>query len=233
MTDLTHILAELDDRRSFLTGLRETAFFDVEPESTLANDDDALAPLQPSVVARSTFIAATEQLAQVSAVSTRFALLRSALEGAAVTIWLLEPDDPAERASRLLSEVWGDLRDSDRLAISLGGVLPSLRRQEHDWEHAHAAVFADADPAAKQLPVALAKKVDLAASVVADFTEVPNAAAAIRSSYTAFGAIARGRAAAFELEADTDAMSAGSLSLVLDVLETAASLYHVRAVGSA
>ncbi|WP_411698736.1 hypothetical protein [Conyzicola sp.] len=230
--DLTPVYAELADRRAFLAGLSETTFFDVEPGSVLASDDAALAPLSLSEVARGTFIAATEQLVDVSSVAARFALLRSSLESAAIAIWLLEADDPTERATRLLSEVWGDIRDSDRLATSLGGALDSLPHQERDWKAAHRGVFAEADPVARQMPVAIAKKIDVAAVVVADFTEVPNAAAAIRGSWTAFGAIARGRSGSFDPDAGADAMSAGSISLVLDVLETAASLYHVRAVGT-
>jgi len=143
---------------------------------------------------------------------------------------LLESDDPAVRATRLLSEVWGDIRDSDRLATALNGALESLAAQERDWKTAHTAVFGDADTAARQMPTSMATKVDVAAGVVADFTRVPNAGAVIRSSWQAFGALARGRDAAFDLDDGASAMTAGSLSLVLDVLETAASLYHVRAV---
>ncbi|GAB3606523.1 hypothetical protein GCM10027413_19320 [Conyzicola nivalis] len=233
MTDLTPVYAELADRRAFLAGLRETTFFEVAPTSVLASDDAALAPLRLSELARHTFVAATEQLVDVTSVATRFALLRSSLESAAIAIWLLEADDPTERRTRLLSEVWGDIRDSDRLATSLGGVLESLPRQERDWKTVHAAVFGDANPVTRQLPVGLGRKIEVAATVVAEFTEVPNAAVAIRSSWTAFGAIARGRSGSFDLDANADAMTAGSLSLVLDVLETAASLYHVRAVGTA
>ena len=147
-----------------------------------------------------------------------------------MTIWLLESDDPAVRATRLLSEVWGDIRDSDRLATALGGALDSLARQERDWTAAHTAVFGDADPSARQMPTATTKKIDVAATVVADFTRVPNAAAVIRASWQGFGALARGHESAFDIADDPNAMIAGSLSLVLDVLETAASLYHVRAV---
>ena len=237
MLDPARIQAELDDRTAFLAGLRSTTFFDVAPASTLASDDDALAPLAVSAVARATFLAATDGLRAAASASAagssaaNFALLRAVLEAASVTVWLLESDDPAVRATRLLSEVWGDIRDSDRLATALNGALESLAAQERGWKTAHTAVFGDADTAARQMPTSMATKVDVAAGVVADFTRVPNAGAVIRSSWQAFGALARGRDAAFDLHDGASAMTAGSLSLVLDVLETAASLYHVRAVG--
>lgn len=224
--DFSAVDAELGDRTAFLAGLGETTFFDVETASTLAADDAALAPLALSAIARATFVSATEHLSAAPS----FALLGSALESAAVTIWLLESDDPAVRATRLLSEVWGDIRDSDRLAVSLGGALESLTEQERGWKAAHEAVFGEAEFTARQLPVSMASKIDVAATVVADFTMVPGAAAAIRASWHAFGSLARGRAQAFDLADGTRAMIAGSRSLVLDVLETAASLYHVRAV---
>jgi len=236
MTDFASINAELTDRTDFLVGLRDTTFFTVEPGSVLSTDDGAVAPLALSATASATFIAATDSLRDAAnggatgAVST-FALLRASLESAAVTIWLLESDDPAVRATRLLSEVWGDIRDSDRLATALGSSAESLADQERDWASAHESVFGDSDGSARQMPTSMAAKLDAAASVVADFTEVPGAGAVIRSSWSAFGSLARGRADAFSLTDDAAAMVAGSRSLVLDVLETAASLYHVRAVG--
>ena len=222
--------AELDDRTAFLVGLRHTTFFDLDPSSTLAADDAALAPLSPADLARNTLLAATENLAGASASAPAFALLRSALESAAVMIWLLESDDPAVRATRFLSESWGDIRDSDRLATALNGSHDSVTALERDWKAAHARAFGSDDPTARQLPVALASKVDAAAAVVADFTMVPNAAAIIRGSWQAFGAIARGHGRVFDLADDDAAMIVGSRSLVLDVVETAASLFHVRAV---
>jgi len=233
MTDFTSIDAELADRAGFLVGLRDTTFFDVEPASTLATDDAALAPLALSAIATTTLIAATDSLVHTGGTAPTFALLRASLEAAAVTIWLLESDDPAVRATRLLSEVWGDIRDSDRLATALNGALASLSDQERDWEAAHTSVFGDSDVTARQLPTAMSAKIDVAATVVADFTAVPGAAAVIRASWQAFGSLARGRSDAFDLSDDALAMTAGSRSLVLDVLETAASLYHVRAVGPA
>ena len=233
MPDFAAVDAELDDRTAFLAGLRDTAFFEVEPLSTFALDDAVLAPLALSATARSTFVAATASLPRASAgTAPTFALLRNALEGAAVTIWLLESDDPAVRAARLLSEVWGDIRDSDRLATALNGALDSLPDQERGWKSAYAAIFGDDDPAPRQMPTAMASKVDTAAAVVADFTQVAGVAAVVRSSWQAFGTLARGRSDAFELAdgATGQAMTAGSRSLALDVLETAASLYHVRAV---
>jgi len=237
MTDFARIDAELADRAQFLSGLRDTTFFEVAPASTLSADDSAVAPLSLSAVARATFIAATDSLNDSDRTAPTFALLRAALEAAAVTIWLLESDDPAVRATRLFSEVWGDIRDSDRLATALNGALESLAEQEGDWASAHAAAFGDAETTARQMPTSMAAKIDVAAGVVADFTEVPNAAAVIRSSWQAFGSLARGRGAAFDLADDDQthsrAMATGARSLVLDVLETAASLYHVRAVGPA
>jgi hypothetical protein len=233
MPDFTTVNAELDDRTQFLVGLRDTTFFDIEPGSALALDDAAVAPLRFSAIVRSTFVAATDSLASPGVVAPTFALLRSALECAAVTIWLLESDDPAVRATRLLSDVWGDIRDSDRLATALNGVLESLSDQERDWKASHTAVFGDAEVTARQMPTSMAAKIDVAAGVVADFTRVPNMAAVVRSSWQAFGSLARGRAHAFDLPDDALAMTAGSRSLVLDVLETAASLYRVRAVGPA
>jgi len=234
MTDPDRMQAELDDRAAFLVGLRDTTFFDVAPASTLASDDAALAPLGLSAVARATFLAATDALEPAQHSAATFALLRAALEAACVTVWLLESDDPAVRATRLLSEVWGDIRDSDRLATALNGALESLAAQERSWKAAHRAVFGDAEATARQMPTSMATKIDAAATVVADFTQVPNTAAVIRSSWQAFGSLARGRDAAFDLGGQSDAahaMTAGSRSLVLDVIETAASLYHVRAVG--
>jgi hypothetical protein len=231
--DFAAVNAELDERTGFLLGLRDTTFFDPEPESTLDRDDAALAPLSASATARSTFLAAAECLAPDAALAASFALLRGALESAAVAIWLLESDDPAVRATRLLSEAWGDIRDSDRLAIALNSAPDARGEHERDWKAAHAAAFGDTDPSARQLPTSMAAKIDAAATVVADFTQVPGAAAVVRGSWQAFGALARGRTDVFDLADGTAAMTAGSRSLVLDVLETAASLYRVRAVGPA
>ena len=230
MTDHDSVDAELDDRTAFLAVLRDTTFFDPEPGSTLALDDAALAPLSPSRLLRETFIASAESIAAAAAGTPAFALLRSALESAAVVIWLLESDDPAVRSTRLLSETWGDIRESDRLATALNGDHDPIAALERDWKTAHSRVFAAEDAAARQLPVTLSAKIDVAATVVADFTLVPNAAAVIRSSWQAFGAMSRGRGDIFGLANGDAAMIAGSRSLVLDVIETAASLYHVRAV---
>jgi len=234
--DYDAITAELVDRAVFLTGLRATTFFDAEPLSTLALDDATVAPVSLSSTARSTFLASADgvsaSLALAGDTVAVFSLLRASLESAAVTIWLLESDDPAVRATRLLSEVWGDIRDSDRLATALGGALESLSEQERGWTAAHAAVFGDADPSARQMPTSMASKIDVAAGVVADFTRVPNAAAVIRASWQAFGSLSRGRSEAFDVTDEAQAIVAGSRSLVLDLLETAASLYHVRAVAA-
>jgi hypothetical protein len=229
--DFAAVTAQLDDRADFLRGLRDTPFFDVHPASTLALDDTALAPLGASSTVRATFIAAADCLTPSGGSAPTFALLRNALESAAVVIWLLENDDPAVRATRLLSEIWGDIRDSDRLATALNGAPVSRGDDERRWKAAHSAAFGDSDASARQMPISMAAKIEAAAAVVADFTRVPGAAAVVRSSWQAFGPLARGRTDAFDLADGADAMGAGSRSLVLDVLETAASLYHVRAVG--
>jgi carbohydrate-binding DOMON domain-containing protein len=77
--------------------------------------------------------------------------------------------------------------------------------------------------------------VEVAAGVVADFTRVPNAAAIIRGGWQGLAGIAGGRPAAYGLDAEgaARAMLAGTLSMTLDVAETAASLFHVRAVAAA
>ena len=230
--DLGTVTAQLDDRADFLLGLRETAFFEVQPASTLASDDAALAPVSASATARATFIAAAECLVGATGGAATFARLRTALESSAMVVWLLESDDPAVRATRLLSDVWGDIRDADRLATALNSAPEAHSDREREWKAAHESAFGDADHAPRQMPTSMAAKIDTAATVVADFTRVPGSAAVVRSSWQAFGALAHGRTYAFNLADGADAMTAGSRSLVLDVLETAASLYHVRAVSS-
>jgi len=233
----------LVERVAFLETLGETSFFDIEPGSTLFADDAALEPLGLSAVAHSTFAAAVEQVSALAAVTERgsaaspssFGLLRGALEAAAVTIWLLESDDPLERGVRVLSEAWGEIREADAMLASLGGAAGAITQaREAVWLRAHHARFGPVETRPFQKRTPIAEKIAVASAVVADFTQTDDYAAIIPSSWRGFDSIAQGRGESFGLvdAVSTSAMFAGSLAMLLDVLETAASLFHVRAVAT-
>jgi hypothetical protein len=233
-------VAALLERAAFLVSLDETTFFDVEPGSPLDTDDTALEPLSPSATVAATLRSAFAHLdaldtlldAHAPPTTAAFACVRGALDASAVAIWLLEPQGATERYTRFLSDAWGDIRDADRLVTALAGDPEATARAERAWAAARERALPGAEPAAAQLPVSPARRLEVAAGVVADFTRVPNAAAIIRGGWQGLAGIARGRLPAYGLDAEGAAgdMLAGTLSMALDVAETAASLFHVRAV---
>jgi hypothetical protein len=238
---LDDALELLLERVDFLASLDRTPFFDIEVGAPLDTDDAALEPLALSRTATLTLAAAFQHLgalrallgASGEATSAVFSCLRAALDASAVAIWMLEPESAVERHTRFLSDAWGDIRDADRLVTALAGSSGTTTRAEEDWSSAHRRALGAPDPAGARLPVSPARRLETAATVVADFTRVPGAAAIIRSGWQGLAAIGRGRSSAYGLDDTPDAaraMLAGTLSMTLDVAETAASLFHVRAV---
>lgn len=232
----------LEERLAFLETLGATSFFDIEPGSALSGDDAALEPLGLSAVAQSTFAAAIEQVTALGAVAaghgslaSSFGLLHGALEAAAVTIWLLESDDPLERGVRLLSEAWGEIREAEAMLAALGGAADEITgAREAVWLEAHRSRFGPVEMRPFQKRTPIAEKIRVASVVVAAFTETADYTAIIPSGWRGFDSISQGRGESFGLvdDASSSAMVAGSLAMLLDVLETAASLFHSRAVAS-
>ena len=231
VTSLDSSYAALFDRVDFLGGLGETEFFHVHDRSTLFVDDVALDPLGASALSVAEIGAAAEHLEVLRAERDRegassvvaFALLRAALESASWAIWLLEPDDRDERMRRALRRHFADSRASDALSRALTGGTDD---DGAGWSRAHRRWFVDVPVEAAQAPVPASAVVAAAAAVVEDFTETAGAAAVITSSWDAFGSVAIARFAS------DGEMFAGSLSMVLDVAETAISLFHARATAS-
>lgn len=233
----------LVERITFLESLGATTFFDVEQGSVLSADDAALEPLGLSAVAQSTFLAAVQQIGALGLdavpapvpTAPSFGLLRGSLEAAAVTVWLLESDDPLERGVRLLSEAWGEIRDAHAMLESLGGDATAITSAREDiWVRSHRNRFGAVDTRPFQKRTPIAEKLAVAAAVVADFTQTDDYAAIIPSSWRGFDSIAQGRGESFGLTDDAvkTTMFQGSLAMLLDVVETAASLFHVRAVAA-
>ena len=231
MDTLDTALAAQFDRIDFLGGLRETTFFELEDGATSFVDDLALDPLGASALSEHAITATAELLQSARVLAVRdapsavsaFALLRSALEASCAAIWLLEPDDRDERMRRALRRHWSDLVEAEAMSRALTGVAPD---RGTDWARAHARWFVGVAPDAARAPVDPAATVAAAAEVVEAFTEVPGAAAIITSGWAGFGSVAIARH-----PADGE-MFAGSLSMVLDVAETAISLFHARATAS-
>jgi hypothetical protein len=193
--------SELADRIGFLASLSQTTFYDVEPGSVLAVDGTPAA-----AIAGGALRATAEHLTAVQGFAEpAFAALRDALEAAASVVWLLAPDERDERVRRATLLAGED----SRIASALDAAL--------NRKSAPAAGETDA-----------AQRVALAADYVEGFTASPGASAVIVATWRALGAVALGRHAASSLPAAS--MLAGALPLVLDVAETAASLWHSRAV---
>ncbi|MBB5843065.1 hypothetical protein HD599_001388 [Conyzicola lurida] len=196
--------AEIADRVEFLASLSQTTFYDVEAGSVLADDGSPAA-----AIARASLRATSEHLTAVHGYTEpAFAALRDALEAAASVVWLLEPDEQPERQRRTAR-----LADEDAsIAAALDAAL-------------------NRTPAPTVLDVDATERVTRAADYVEGFTASPGASAVIVATWRALGAGALGRHAASSLPAAS--MLAGALPLVLDVAETAASLWHSRAVPAA
>lgn len=196
--------SDLADRVGFLASLSQTTFYDVEPGSVLADDGAPAA-----AIASSALRATTEHLTAVHGYAEpAFAALRDALEAAASVVWLLEADEQPERQRRA-----AQLVDEDsRIAAALDAAL-------------------NRTPVPSGPEVSGADRVTVAADYVEGFTASPGASAVIVATWRALGAVALGRHAASSLSAAS--MLAGALPLVLDVAETAASLWHSRAVPAA
>jgi len=228
VTSLEFSFAVLVDRVDFLSGLGATEFFHVDDRSTLFVDDAALDPLGASALSIAQIGAAAAHLEALmrsresagASSAPAFVLLRAALESASWAIWLLEPDDRDERMRRALRRHWSDSRESDALSRALTG---GTGGDDAHWARAHRRWFAGVPVEAAQAPAPASGVVAAAAAVVEDFTETAGAAAVITSSWNGFGSVAIAR-----FEADGE-MFAGSLSMVLDVAETALSLFHGRA----
>jgi hypothetical protein len=199
------VAAELAERIEFLASLEQTTFYGVGPGSALALD------CGPAELGRSSLVAATRHLTAIQGYAEpAFAALRDALEAAASVVWLLEPDDADERHRRLLAVEAEDARTAGELQAALG--LPSTAP-------------------VNTVTTEPAERVAVAADYVAAFTASPATGPLVPATWRALGAIALGRGSAYEV--DTAAMLAGSLALVLDVAETAASLWYRRAVPEA
>jgi len=223
--------AALFDRIDFLAGLGETVFFDIENGSTLFVDDLALDPVGASALSANAIRAAGQHFAALQSLLERadpprlpaFALLRAALDAASSAIWLLEPDDRDERASRALRRHWADLGEAEQMSLALTASGASSD-DTAAWTRAHSRWFVGVPADRARMALDTAQTVAAAAEVVEAFTEVPGAAAVITSGRAGFGSVAMARYAA------DGELFAGSLSMALDVAETAISLFHARAV---
>ena len=227
MSTLDSSFAELNDRIDFLAGLGETTFFDVDEGSTLFVDDIALDPLGASALSVAEISASAAHLGSLRLLraasdpsgASVFVLLRAALESAATAIWLLEPDDRDERLRRVLRRRWAESNETDAMSRALTGATEA---NGAGWTSAHRRWFVGLAPDAARQPVDDALVVAAAAEVVEAFTETSGAAAVITSGWRGFGSVAITR------HGTHGEMFAGSLSMVLDVAETAISLFHAR-----
>jgi hypothetical protein len=231
MNQLHPGLAAQFDRIDFLTGLGGTTFFTLEHGSTLFVDDLALGtagtpvPVRAQIEASAQHFGALQRLLDAGSPPrvAAFALLRAAIETAATAIWLLEPHERDERLRRVLRTSWADLRNAQAMTLALTGASSDPGAE---WARAHSRWFPGTDPAAAQAPVDAVEVVSSSAEAVEAFTEVPGAAAVITTGWSGFGRVSIGR-----FPADGE-MFAGSLSMALDVAETAISLFHARAVAT-
>ncbi len=110
----------------------------VQPDSVLAADDRAMAPLHVSATARTPLIialdhlilhgAALRELSRVQPTAS-YSLLRPAIEGAAWSIWMLSPASRDERVVRALQYVLLDQSGGRRLVVA-GGHTPEHTADE-------------------------------------------------------------------------------------------------------
>jgi len=135
-------LALLDGLLARISDFEErdrTGYFNVEARSALAIDDLWAYPLRMSGSASLAINAAIDHLRTIRLLIEAqslpwiaiFTLMRSAIETAAIAIWLLQEDDRDARLWRLLQLEWGEIADVQKLMANLGRELsPSRERRE-------------------------------------------------------------------------------------------------------
>jgi len=110
----------------------------VAPGSALSGDDEASAPFHVSHAVRHSVATAVEHnhaallflvREDLSHPAAPFALARAAIEAAAQTLWLLDPETQTDRVRRRLGIEKANIEDSVAAAAAFGAPLPRSREE--------------------------------------------------------------------------------------------------------
>jgi hypothetical protein len=138
-SDLGELRAELDEIQKWAKVVPD--WFAVHPGSSLAGDDAATSPHQLSHAASHAIAVAVDHLdclrtlidkARTVHAFAPFGLLRPALEGAAIAIWLLAPPSRDERVTRCVRLAKQDITDSEEAKAIIKASSSQTREQRLD-----------------------------------------------------------------------------------------------------
>lgn len=252
------LLSRLLETVTEYEGRSDRGYFEIEPDSTLYIDDAFAHPLKASAAARMAVVAAIDHLRTLRLLVERgdipllaiFTLLRSAIETASVAIWLLESDDRDTRLLRLLQGAWQEVRDASNMMASFGTDVmdpPREAREEHILR-AHARRPRIGPESSFRSQPSITKKIERAQAIVSSTIERNRLSSVVLGLWQGFSGITHGRSYAMQTILDREELAydpatgvvdvhlttgarsiVGSLSVTLDVVETALRLYGRRA----
>ncbi|MGW9185520.1 hypothetical protein [Agromyces sp. NPDC055661] len=253
------LLPVLFERVKEFEGLDDRGLLIVESASSLAIDDQFAYPLRLASSTQLALGSAIDHLRTIRLVVESgampwvalFSMMRSALETAAITIWLLESDDRNVRLLRLMQSEWQEVGDGINMVQNLGFVPnpPRAVREGHvlraHKQRPEAGTVRDV-----KRKITITSKITAAQSVVNGM--IPRdgrAPGAILGLWQGFSGLTHARGYAMQVILDREELGydpetgvvnlhvttgatslVGCLRVVLDVVDTAVRLFGKRRV---